>query len=101
MSGTDLCVNKCKQSRTYLNHLVYTHTHTKHIRILKIQLYNTLLIFLLYTFPDGISRTFHRQTMQQSKLGHFSTSELTQAIILTKVCKNALYHNSSTETIHS
>ena len=23
MTGTDLCVNKCKQSRSYLNHLVY------------------------------------------------------------------------------
>jgi len=22
MTGTDLCVNKCKQSRSYLNHLV-------------------------------------------------------------------------------
>ena len=25
MTGTDLCVNKCKQSRSYLNHLVYTY----------------------------------------------------------------------------
>jgi len=24
MTGTDLCVNKCKQSRSYLNHLVYS-----------------------------------------------------------------------------
>ena len=24
MTGADLCVNKCKQSRSYLNHLVYT-----------------------------------------------------------------------------
>ena len=24
MTGTDLCVNKCKQSRSYLNHLVPT-----------------------------------------------------------------------------
>ena len=23
MTGTDLCVNKCKQSRSYLNHLVF------------------------------------------------------------------------------
>jgi len=23
MTGTDLCVNKCKQSRSYLNHLVH------------------------------------------------------------------------------
>jgi len=23
MTGTDLCVNKCKQSRSYLKHLVY------------------------------------------------------------------------------
>ena len=23
MTGTDLCLNKCKQSRSYLNHLVY------------------------------------------------------------------------------
>ena len=23
MTGTDLCVNKCKQFRSYLNHLVY------------------------------------------------------------------------------
>ena len=23
MTGTDLCVNKCKQSRSYLNYLVY------------------------------------------------------------------------------
>jgi len=23
MTGTDLCVNKCKQSWSYLNHLVY------------------------------------------------------------------------------
>ena len=23
MNGNDLCVNKCKQSRSYLNHLVY------------------------------------------------------------------------------
>jgi hypothetical protein len=23
MTGADLCVNKCKQSRSYLNHLVY------------------------------------------------------------------------------
>ena len=23
MTGTDLCVNKCKHSRSYLNHLVY------------------------------------------------------------------------------
>jgi len=25
MTGTDLCVNKCKQSRSYLNHLVLVH----------------------------------------------------------------------------
>ena len=25
MTGTDLCVNKCKQSRSYLNHLVHSH----------------------------------------------------------------------------
>ena len=24
MTGTNLCVNKCKQSRSYLNHLVHT-----------------------------------------------------------------------------
>ena len=24
MTGTDLCVNKCKQSRSYLNHLVHS-----------------------------------------------------------------------------
>jgi len=23
MTGTDLCVNKCRQSRSYLNHLVF------------------------------------------------------------------------------
>jgi hypothetical protein len=23
MTGTDLCVNKCKKTRSYLNHLVY------------------------------------------------------------------------------
>jgi len=26
MTGTDLCVNKCKQSRSYLNHLVFQKT---------------------------------------------------------------------------
>ena len=27
MTGIDLCVNKCKQSRSYLNHLVYMSTY--------------------------------------------------------------------------
>jgi len=32
MTGTDLCVNKPQMSRSYLNHLVYTHIYT-HIRL--------------------------------------------------------------------
>ena len=28
VTGTDLCVNKCKQSRSYLNHIVY-HVHLR------------------------------------------------------------------------
>jgi len=27
MTGTDLCVNKPHQSRSYLNHLVFRHNH--------------------------------------------------------------------------
>jgi len=80
----------------------HIYIYIKHIGILKIQHYNTLLIFLLYSFPERISRTLHRQTMQQSKLGHSNnTLEITEAIILAKVRKNALYHDPSRETIHS
>ena len=28
MTATDLCVNKCKQSRSYLNHLVNVANHS-------------------------------------------------------------------------
>jgi hypothetical protein len=85
-----VCINVSK-SHTYIIYI-------KPIRILKIQHYNTLLIFLIYIFPERISGTFHGQNMQQPKLGQFNTSEITQAI---KICKNALYHDSSSKTIHS
>ena len=32
MTGNDLCVNKCKQSRSYLNHLAYGPVNTDNIQ---------------------------------------------------------------------
>jgi len=45
MTGTDLCVNKCKKSQSYLNHLVYIY------RIIATIL-SQLLVFLSYWYRN-------------------------------------------------
>jgi len=53
MTGTDLCVNKCKQSRSYLNHLVFA------LKIIseKIWEYNQNLQHLCIDFQMGCDST--------------------------------------------
>ena len=53
MTGTDLCVNKCKQSRSYLNHLVYTRRNVTEF----IFLWKLLYMFRVVSPP--IIRSIH------------------------------------------
>jgi len=53
MTGTDLCVNKCNQSRSYLNHLVYSHQAS------------LLLVDLLPIFPQLLQQSDSDECQRQ------------------------------------
>jgi len=44
MTGTDLCVNKPHQSRSYLNHLVYVSYDNKHLLYSGISVWFVLML---------------------------------------------------------
>ena len=50
MTGTDLCVNKCKHSRSYLNHLVFIYYSSLHVSCIHMPSIRKLL----YMYDTGI-----------------------------------------------
>ena len=83
MTGTDLCVNKSKQSRSYLNHLVHHQMECELCLWFVLGKYATGLPYKLeyvsawkirdYVFPTGVFRKFRKFSI---KNGNVSGGEM-------------------------
>jgi len=63
MTGTDLCVNKCKQSRSYLNHLVV---------LFSVYLYLYTVVLPVYTvqYSDHACKPVYRAPLPSHQIHH-------------------------------
>ena len=73
MTGTDLCVNKCKQSRSYFNHLVYVVRQLR-VKVHLLLQYCSLWLLPTHCYPVSVTAVFNALTWYKNlSFWHFSS----------------------------